>query len=390
VPLSRTPRSASPASFRLGPASFTFNHPPKLPPSFARRPPLLSPLLALTASVGALALSPQAYPPAVANRVDSTTARRNLVLGVMPAMLMRVRPTRIRYLHGADHYFTGRVRAEAKVRHQKIHDQAHESGRARCASPLAIPSSSRATCGELSTTLRVMSHRFTTFVVLASLAACRRDVPSTVQEAAPKAAESPHVEAAPFDTLVSCKQELGSPAAAALVQQCISVSPATHPPCNAANSCALVRAEVARSCRFLGLGKDASNTPACAGLDNEPGQAQSALERYYSAINAHDFGTAFRLWGREGEASGKTLDVFRAGFAQTARSELSVTKPAQIEGAAGSMYATLGVEVRATLRNGVQQHFVGDYVLRRVNDVDGADPDSLQWHIDSASLRVAP
>lgn len=223
-------------------------------------------------------------------------------------------------------------------------------------------------------------------VFIASLVACRRDVPSTAQEAAPKRHE-PAVSPT-SDTIVSCKQELGDTQAAALVQQCVSVSPATHPPCNAANSCALVRAEVARSCRFLG--NDANKTPACAGLNSEAGQAQAALERYYSAINAHDFVTAFRLWGREGEASGKTLEVFRAGFAQTARSELSLTAPAQIEGAAGSLYATLGVEVRAKLRDGAQQHFVGSYVLRRVNDVDGSDPETLHWHIESASLRVAP
>ena len=49
----------------------------------------------------------------------------------------------------------------------------------------------------------------------------------------------------------SCEQERGAQAAAALAQQCIQVSPATHPPCNAANSCAMIAGEIRRSCGLL-------------------------------------------------------------------------------------------------------------------------------------------
>ena len=41
-------------------------------------------------------------------------------------------------------------------------------------------------------------------------------------------------------------------AAEALARQCRRVSPATHPPCNAANSCVMIRDEVARGCALLG------------------------------------------------------------------------------------------------------------------------------------------
>jgi len=50
----------------------------------------------------------------------------------------------------------------------------------------------------------------------------------------------------------SCKQELGEQRAAQLVQQCIKVSPATHPPCNAANSCQMIEDEIQRGCAFVG------------------------------------------------------------------------------------------------------------------------------------------
>jgi hypothetical protein len=58
---------------------------------------------------------------------------------------------------------------------------------------------------------------------------------------------------------ISCAQELGKRRAAVLVKQCLQVSPATHPPCNAANACVLIREEIKRSCDLLGADK---NTPA--------------------------------------------------------------------------------------------------------------------------------
>lgn len=49
----------------------------------------------------------------------------------------------------------------------------------------------------------------------------------------------------------SCGQQLGAQQAAMLVAQCTKVSPATHPPCNAANSCAMVVDEIERGCNLL-------------------------------------------------------------------------------------------------------------------------------------------
>ncbi len=50
----------------------------------------------------------------------------------------------------------------------------------------------------------------------------------------------------------SCNREIGRAAAATLVRRCRDVSPATHPPCNALNPCALIRDEIARGCSMLG------------------------------------------------------------------------------------------------------------------------------------------
>jgi hypothetical protein len=50
----------------------------------------------------------------------------------------------------------------------------------------------------------------------------------------------------------TCAEDIGAAAAAKLVDRCIAVSPATHPPCNAENECALIQGEIDRSCAMYG------------------------------------------------------------------------------------------------------------------------------------------
>lgn len=110
------------------------------------------------------------------------------------------------------------------------------------------------------------------------------------------------------------------------------------------------------------------------------------VRRYYEAIRAHDYDAAYVLWGQSGQASGKNRAAFAAGFAQTAQVRAIVSDSVQMEGAAGSQYATVPVVVDAVLRNGTAQHFEGTYTLRRAM-VDGATPEQRRWHIYSADLK---
>jgi hypothetical protein len=52
----------------------------------------------------------------------------------------------------------------------------------------------------------------------------------------------------------TCADELGADGADTLVDQCEQVSQATHPPCNASNSCDMIRSEIKRGCRMLERG----------------------------------------------------------------------------------------------------------------------------------------
>jgi hypothetical protein len=203
------------------------------------------------------------------------------------------------------------------------------------------------------------------------------------EPAAPATGTAPAQSAA---TPVSCATEIGAAAAASKVKACLAVSPATHPPCNAANSCAMIDDEIARSCALFD-GKGAP-MPECTVAPKSAAAAVAVVQRYYAALNAHDYGTAWQQWGDDGPPN-QPLAKFQAGFAHTSATRVTIGTLPPGEGAAGSIYQTVPVTIDATLDDGTHQRFVGTYAIRRVNDVDGASADQLRWHIGSAHLAAA-
>ncbi|HYD28395.1 hypothetical protein [Brevundimonas sp.] len=106
--------------------------------------------------------------------------------------------------------------------------------------------------------------------VAALAAGCQQPSETPAADPAPAAAPPPEmpadappqeevdpavVAAAPAGEPGSCLGEVGEAAAARLVQRCIAVSPATHPPCNAANPCAMIQGEIDRACEMYGPGE---------------------------------------------------------------------------------------------------------------------------------------
>ncbi|MFZ2031249.1 MAG: DUF3828 domain-containing protein [Vitreimonas sp.] len=53
------------------------------------------------------------------------------------------------------------------------------------------------------------------------------------------------------DAARSCTETRGAAAANQLAAQCTQISPASHPPCNPANPCAMMEGEIRRSCGLL-------------------------------------------------------------------------------------------------------------------------------------------
>lgn len=114
--------------------------------------------------------------------------------------------------------------------------------------------------------------------------------------------------------------------------------------------------------------------------------AAAVIEAYHAAINAKEYERAYRLWSNDGAASGKSLEDFRAGFANTAEVRFQIGPPGRIEPAAGSRFVTIPVRVIARSTTGEMQRFEGEYVLRR-SVVDGATAEQREWRISSAKMR---
>ena len=113
--------------------------------------------------------------------------------------------------------------------------------------------------------------------------------------------------------------------------------------------------------------------------------ALQVVRDYYAAVSRRDYRTAYALWH-----GGQSYDHFRKGYARTRNARVTFLRPGRPEGAAGSIFVEVPVRVDAVLRSGAQQHFVGSYTLRRVNDVPGSTAAQRRWHIESAHLKAVP
>ena len=79
--------------------------------------------------------------------------------------------------------------------------------------------------------------------------------PAPVAPPKPKTEPAPVVSepaAEPAGDPGSCLAEIGEARSKRLVERCIAVSPATRPPCNSANPCAMIQGEIDRSCAMYG------------------------------------------------------------------------------------------------------------------------------------------
>lgn len=92
------------------------------------------------------------------------------------------------------------------------------------------------------------------------------DAPAPVMpaDAPPQEEIVPAVEpaAAPVGDAAACRDAIGDAPSTRLVQRCLAVSPATRPPCNALNPCALIEAEIERACEMFTAGEKPAE---CAG-----------------------------------------------------------------------------------------------------------------------------
>jgi len=115
-----------------------------------------------------------------------------------------------------------------------------------------------------------------------------------------------------------------------------------------------------------------------------PEAAAQVLKDYFRLLAEKKFSEAHRLWTTESELS----DGAFAGSFETYREYRgTITGPGRMEGAAGSSYIDLPVEVTGRVKSGERFKQTGTFTLRRVNDVPGATPEQLQWRIHKTDLK---
>ena len=92
-------------------------------------------------------------------------------------------------------------------------------------------------------------------------AAAAATLPEMPADAPPQEEVDPALAGASAGAPMSCLNDIGAEAAQRLVDRCIAVSPATRPPCNAANPCEMIQGEIDRSCDMYAAGE--TRPPAC-------------------------------------------------------------------------------------------------------------------------------
>jgi len=117
--------------------------------------------------------------------------------------------------------------------------------------------------------------------------------------------------------------------------------------------------------------------------------AEAVVRDYYAAINAGDFETAYAKWDDGGAASRQDFARFRDGYADTESVQATIGAAHGLEGAAGSRYVKVPVELRARQRDGSVRRYRGEFDLRAAV-ADGASDEQRHWHLYSAVIQRLP
>lgn len=112
--------------------------------------------------------------------------------------------------------------------------------------------------------------------------------------------------------------------------------------------------------------------------------AQAVLHTWARAMESRRFDVAWAQFGNP--------PASRAAFAkwwERYRSIKVALGPGESDAAMGSLYYTAPATLTGMTADGKPFRLQGNVVVRRVNDVDGATPSQLRWHIGTADLKDA-
>lgn len=132
-------------------------------------------------------------------------------------------------------------------------------------------------------------------------------------------------------------------------------------------------------------------TPVAEGkiTPESPQGAAQVVQLYGALLEKRDFAAARALWSNAGESSGMSADAFAASWNIYANIHPLVGAPGKAEGAAGSSYVTVPLQLYGTLKDGGKRfNLIGPITLRRVNDVPGATAEQKSWRIEKSELKA--
>jgi hypothetical protein len=115
--------------------------------------------------------------------------------------------------------------------------------------------------------------------------------------------------------------------------------------------------------------------------------AAQVVQSYFALLEAGRLADARRLWSDGGAASGRGEAAFAASYRAWPEVHAQIAAPGAIEGAAGSLYVEVPVQVYGRTAGGEPFRRRGTVTLRRVNDVPGSTAEQRRWHIARSDVE---
>jgi hypothetical protein len=171
---------------------------------------------------------------------------------------------------------------------------------------------------------------------------------------------------APLALLAACDRAAEPPTPVATVPAGLEPLPAGFPP---------------RPGQPGGLAPDQLWAPPATIDPKSADAAADAVRRYFAAIEAKDYAGAQALVGPKVD-----LKVFERRLSSYPIYRANVGRPGEIEGGAGSLYVEVPIQTYGRMQSGELFTRLETVSMRRVNDVPGATPEQLRWHIDQITV----
>ncbi len=125
----------------------------------------------------------------------------------------------------------------------------------------------------------------------------------------------------------------------------------------------------------------------------DPKSAQGAAQvaqTYYAFLEQKDYAKAATQWRDPASPNNQTLATFTHTFDTVAQLHANIGAPGDPEGAAGSSYVEVPVQVYGRTTDAKPYNLLGTVTLRRVNDVDGSTAEQRKWHIERIEVKQVP